>query len=79
MVLRENKNIAYAKFYGPNKEYYGIFKRGLLGHGVIHSLPYSQLFFRSTPRTLTLATTKGESLQSQTSGSSMLFFYPQPL
>ena len=28
MVPRENKNIAYAKFGGTNKEYYGIFRNG---------------------------------------------------
>ena len=31
MVPRENKNNAYAKFGGTNKEYYGIFRSGLLG------------------------------------------------
>ena len=31
MVPRENKNNAYAKFEGTNKEYYGIFQGGLLG------------------------------------------------
>ena len=30
MVPRENKNNAYAKFGGTNKEYYGIFQSGLL-------------------------------------------------
>ena len=30
MVPRENKNNAYAKFGGTNKEYYGIFRNGLL-------------------------------------------------
>ena len=30
MVLRENKNNAHAKFGGTNKEYYGIFRSGLL-------------------------------------------------
>ena len=30
MVLRENKNNAYSKFGGTNKEYYGIFESGLL-------------------------------------------------
>ena len=30
MVPRENKNNAYAKFRGTNKEYYGIFLTGLL-------------------------------------------------
>ena len=30
MVPRENKNNAYAKFGGTNKEYYGIFRSGLL-------------------------------------------------
>ena len=29
MVPRENKNNAYAKFGGTNKEYYGIFRIGL--------------------------------------------------
>ena len=31
MVPRENKNSAYAKFGGTNKEYYGIFRSGLFG------------------------------------------------
>ena len=30
MVPRENKNNAYAKFEGKNKEYYSIFRSGLL-------------------------------------------------
>ena len=30
MVPRENKNNAYTKFGGTNKEYYGIFRTGLL-------------------------------------------------
>jgi len=30
MVPRENKNNAYAKFGAANKEYYGIFRSGLL-------------------------------------------------
>ena len=30
MAPRENKNNAYAKFGGTNKEYYGIFRTGLL-------------------------------------------------
>ena len=30
MVPRENKNNAYAKFGGTNKQYYGIFRNGLL-------------------------------------------------
>ena len=30
MVPRENKNNAYAKFGGTNKEYYVIFRTGLL-------------------------------------------------
>jgi len=29
MVPRENKNDAYAKFGGTNKEYYGVFRTGL--------------------------------------------------
>ena len=35
MVPRENKNNAYAKFGGTNKEYYGIFESGLLKVHVI--------------------------------------------
>ena len=31
MVLRGNKNSAYAKFVGTNKAYYGIFRSGLFG------------------------------------------------
>ena len=31
MVPRENKNNAYAKFGGTNKEYYGIYPKWLLG------------------------------------------------
>ena len=30
MVPRDNKNNGYAKFGGTNKEYYGIFRSGLL-------------------------------------------------
>ena len=30
MVPRENENNTYAKFGGTNKEYYGIFRNGLL-------------------------------------------------
>ena len=30
MVPRENKNNAYVKFGGTNKEYYGTFRSGLL-------------------------------------------------
>ena len=30
IILRENKNNAYAKFEGTNKEHYGIFRSGLL-------------------------------------------------
>ena len=29
MLPRENRNNAYAKFGGTNKEYYGIFRSGL--------------------------------------------------
>ena len=36
MVRRENKNNAYAKFGGTNKEYYGIFRTGLF-HGIQES------------------------------------------
>ena len=32
MVPRENKNNAYAKFGGTNKEYYGIFQNGQLAN-----------------------------------------------
>ena len=33
MVPRENKNNVYAKFGGTNKDYYGIFRSGLLQLG----------------------------------------------
>ena len=33
MVPREKKNNAYAKFWGTNKEYYGIFRTGLFKPG----------------------------------------------
>ena len=32
MVTRENKNHAYAEIWGTNKEYYGIFRKGLYTH-----------------------------------------------
>ena len=35
MIPRENKNNAYAKFGGTNKEYYDIFRGGLLQLHVI--------------------------------------------
>ena len=35
MVARENKNNAYAKFGGTNKEYYGIFRSGLFPLGAL--------------------------------------------
>ena len=35
MVPRENKGSAYAKFGGTNKEYYGVFRNGLLNQTVI--------------------------------------------
>ena len=35
MVSRENKNSGYAKFGGTNKEYYGIFRSGLLDRLVV--------------------------------------------
>ena len=38
MVPRENKNNVYAKFGGTNKEYYGIFRSGLL-HGFFSPFP----------------------------------------
>ena len=34
MVPRENKNNAYAKFGGTNKEYYGIFRSGLFNRSI---------------------------------------------
>ena len=40
MVPRENKNNAYAKFGGTNKEYYGIFRTGLL------RLPFSRSLYQ---------------------------------
>ena len=36
MVPREYKNNAYAIFGGTNKEYYGIFRNGLLGFTEVH-------------------------------------------
>ena len=41
MVPRENKNNAYAKFGGTNKEYYGIIPSGLLQllHVLLQKLP----------------------------------------
>ena len=44
MVRRENKNNAYAKFGGANKEYYGIFRSGLLSYAV-HRLKNSGLVY----------------------------------
>ena len=38
MVPRENKNNAYAKFGGTNKEYYGIFRSGLFSRGGVKDL-----------------------------------------
>ena len=38
MVRRENKNNAYAKFGGTNKEYYGIFRTGLFGRATFPAL-----------------------------------------
>ena len=38
MVPRVNKNNAYAKFVGTNKEYYGIFRSGLLYIAVLLSV-----------------------------------------
>ena len=44
MVPRENKNNAYANFGGKNKEYYGIFRSGLLTwspkNGSYHAMCY---------------------------------------
>ena len=37
MVPREYKNNAYAIFGGTNKEYYGIFRNGLLGFTEVHT------------------------------------------
>ena len=51
MVPRENKNNAYAKFGGRNKEYYGIFRTGLLSkfsisspNGSLDSIPIFNTF-----------------------------------
>ena len=38
MVPRENKNNDYAKFGGTNKEYYGIFRTGLLFMSLEHKI-----------------------------------------
>ena len=38
MVPRENKNNAYAKFGGTNKEYYGIFRSGLCADKIVVSM-----------------------------------------
>ena len=47
MVPRENKNNAYAKFGGTNKEYYGIFRSGLwrTDAQITSSLETFSLFF----------------------------------
>ena len=37
MVPRENKSSAYAKFGGTNKEYYSIFRNGLLMSLIINT------------------------------------------
>ena len=42
MVPRENKNNAYAKFGGTNKEYYGIFRNGQLYQSVFGRSPADQ-------------------------------------
>ena len=44
MVPREYKNNAYAKFGGTNKEYYGIFRSGLLPEQLFRGGIYT--FFR---------------------------------
>ena len=38
MVARESKNNAYGKFGGTNKEYYGIFRSGLLTHNTLKKI-----------------------------------------
>ena len=43
MVPRENKNNAYAKFGGTNKQYYRIFRNGLY-----NLIPRLQIVFVST-------------------------------
>ena len=43
MVPRENKNNAYAKFGGTNKEYYSIFRNGQLATQVGKMEQYSLL------------------------------------
>ena len=48
MVPRENKNNAYAKFGGTNKEYYGIFRSGLYTQNkIMHSKDGVQSRFKS--------------------------------
>ena len=42
MVPRENKNNAYVKFGGTNKEYYGIFRNGLCEYNTQRILPCEQ-------------------------------------
>ena len=39
MIPRENKNNAYAKFWGTNKEYFGIFRTGLPSRTKIVKVP----------------------------------------
>ena len=51
MVPRENKNNAYAKLGGTNKEYYGIFRNGLLW---CNKLPWQQESPAKTPYILDL-------------------------
>ena len=47
MVPRENKNSAYAKFGRINKEYYGIFRSGLLYETKYFLLFYIQYIYKT--------------------------------
>ena len=52
MVPRENKNNAYSKFGGTSKEYYGIFRSGLLilieqGRGLPKKVIYNLILCNS--------------------------------
>ena len=49
MVPKENENNAYAKFGGTNKEYYGVFRSGLLNLNrlILIILKYSKSHYLS--------------------------------
>ena len=55
MVPRENENNAYVKFGGTRKEYYGIFRNGLLKNNcsIILPLYFSQNWDHSISMELT--------------------------